>query len=161
MPVFNNLPSRATYRLLVTFFLMTTTPLLNYFFFLAINSDLPGETRLEDPLKLKIPVIVVCSLWILYVMCGAATRRDWPLSRWGDAADLCRYLCPVMLVILVSFCLSAFLPDADLLPENDESALPPSMIPLFGLSVIGMCASCCLLTKPLSGNRDHRLFECW
>ena len=106
MPAFNNLPSRATYRLLVTFFLVTTLPLLFYFLLLAINADLPGITVLHNPLALKIPIIVVCSLWILYVVSGAPSRRAWPLNRWGDAADLCTYTCPLMAVVLVCFCLN-------------------------------------------------------
>jgi hypothetical protein len=158
MPFFNNLPSRATYRLLITFFLITSFPLVFYFLLVAINADLPGDTSIDNPLTIKIPIIVVTSLWILYVASGAPRRRDWPLTNWTDAADLCMYMCPLMLVLLVCFCLSAFVPNADLVPENQDGiGMPASMIPLFGLAAIGLCVTCCSFGR----NPENCLGHCW
>jgi len=164
MPVFNNLPSRATYRLLTTFFLVTTGPLIFYFTLVANNADLPGTTYIQNPLAYKIPIISICSLWILYVFSGATDRRAWPLSQWGDAADLCKYLTPLIIVLLICFCFSAFLPNADLLPINttdgsDSSNLPLSLLPLFALVGLGSCLACCIVkTEHVEG---YYLFGCW
>ena len=160
MPFYDNLPARATYRLLVLFFLLTSGPLVLYFLLVAANEDKPGDTQLDNPLAFKIPIIVVCFGWLAYVLLwkcsGGARRRDWPLDRWwSGASDLCALLTPVMVIIAVSFCLSAFVPSADLVPQDGQHAgLPLAYLPLFAFACLLICMSCCAFVK----YEDYRPF---